>query len=229
MPTTGKQFADFLEGLHWNPPLPEGISVINPYGNPEVKRVLRKFCNTYYGNSKKRILILGINPGRFGAGVTGIPFTDPVALEKWCGIPNSFDKKHELSSRFIYEMIQAFGGPQIFYDHFLLNAVCPLGFLKGIKNYNYYDHPDLVNASSDFIYNSIRNHATWNISRSIVFVLGKKNSQWLEKFNKELKLFDSIVSLEHPRFIMQYRLRFKKDYLDSFEQQLKSAAEKLRL
>lgn len=39
--------------------------------------------------------ILGINPGRFGAGTTGIAFIDPIRLENECGINNSFPKKVE--------------------------------------------------------------------------------------------------------------------------------------
>ena len=50
----------------------------------------------------QRHLLLGINPGRFGGGVTGIPFTDPIRLQNVCGIENNFEKKQELSSVFIY-------------------------------------------------------------------------------------------------------------------------------
>ncbi len=39
-----------------------------------------------------RYLILGINPGRFGGGITGIPFTDPIRLQNICGIENDFQK-----------------------------------------------------------------------------------------------------------------------------------------
>ena len=203
--------------------MPESVSVINPYGDPEVRRVLKQFCNKFYGNKRERILILGINPGRFGAGITGIPFTDPIALEQYCGISNSMVKKHELSSRFIYELIHALGTPEYFYDHFILSAVCPLGFLKGTKNYNYYDQPDLLKATDDFIKASLREQARWNVSRKVVFALGKKNSLFLDRYNRELKLFDEIKTLEHPRYIMQYRLRKKHLYLETFEKLLKTA------
>ncbi|MFI5224347.1 MAG: DUF4918 domain-containing protein, partial [Nitrospirales bacterium] len=64
------------------------------------------------------MLILGINPGRLGAGLTGIPFTDPLKLQNICGIENTLPKKAELSADFIYTMISAFGGPEAFYKKF---------------------------------------------------------------------------------------------------------------
>ena len=223
MPATGDLFAAFHEKLSWKQSLPGGISIINPYHEPEVKRVLRKFCDSFYGNENRRVLILGINPGRFGAGVTGIPFTDPIALEQHCGISNNFEKRFELSSRFIYEMIHTLGTPEYFYDHFILSAVCPLGFLNGTKNYNYYDNPDLLKTVNGFITASLTEQAGWNVSRKLVIVLGKKNSVFLEKLNQKLKLFENIITLEHPRYIMQYRLRLKNTYLESFGKQLQSA------
>jgi len=71
-------------------------------------------------------------------GITGIPFTDPVKLEV-LGIANDFQKKRELSSDFVYQMITAFGGANKFYQTFYISAISPLGFTKDEKNLNYYD------------------------------------------------------------------------------------------
>ena len=98
--------------------------------------------------------MLGINPGRFGAGVTGITFTDPVRLEKECGIPNNFDKRQELSSVFIYDFIAAWGGAEAFYSRFFLSAVFPLGFTREGRNLNYYDDPQLMGRLRDRLRNS---------------------------------------------------------------------------
>jgi len=211
-----KSFYKFLTTLNPDLDLESGISVINPYHQSEVKKVLKQFCDTYYGENKTRILILGINPGRFGAGVTGIPFTDPVELEQKCGIANSFQKKQELSSRFIYEMITAFGGAEKFYNRFLLSAVCPLGFLQGTTNYNYYDSTALLKKSGDFIRMSLQEQASWNISKSVVISLGKKNASCLEAFNNELKIFEKVITFEHPRYIMQYKLKSKSKFIESY-------------
>jgi Domain of unknown function (DUF4918) len=214
--TTGSHFSKFLFQLQPQLKLPGNISVIIPYTKPEVKQVVKQFCSQFYSGNAKRFLILGINPGRFGAGITGIPFTDPVALETNCGIKNSFDKKQELSSRFVYELIAAFGGPGKFYDKFLLSAACPLGFLHGFKNYNYYDSATLLKASSDFIKHSLQQHAQFNIHNSVIISFGKKNASCLEAFNRDLKLFGKVVTLEHPRYIMQYKLKSKGRYIDQY-------------
>lgn len=216
MKSTGSIFYDYLVNLKPKLRLPGNVTLINPYHQTEVRSVFKKFCESFYGNTNSRVLVLGINPGRFGAGITGIPFTDPVALSAYCGIANNFDEKRELSSRFVYDFITAFGGVEKFYNSFLLTAVCPLGFLHGTKNYNYYDSQDLLNASSKLIRESLLKFSTMNISNKVVISLGKKNATHLEKFNDELQLFGKIITLEHPRYIMQYKLKEKERYLDSY-------------
>jgi hypothetical protein len=213
---TGNLFYDFLTGLNSNFNLPDKIDFINPYTSAGVKTVLKEFCDKYYSSKRKRVLVLGINVGRFGGGITGIPFTDPVALFEVCDIPNSFDKRTELSSRFIYEMINNFGGVKKFYDKFLLSAVCPLGFIKEEKNYNYYDSVGLSLAVNDLIKNSLQCHSEFNVQSDVVVSFGKKNADHLKRFNEEMKLFKKIIVLEHPRYIMQYKLSKKSDYIQSF-------------
>ena len=39
-------------------------------------RVINDFWDTYYGAGVPRVVLCGLNPGRFGAGQTGIPFMD---------------------------------------------------------------------------------------------------------------------------------------------------------
>src|SRR5258707_795206 len=68
---------------------------------------------------------------------------------------------HEPSSVFVYEMINAFGGPEAFYSKFYINSLCPLGFTtideKGKeKNYNYYDSLALIKATTGYIIENIR-------------------------------------------------------------------------
>ena len=220
MLTTGDNFYNFLTSPLPVPEVQSPVAIINPYSDQYIKNVLKTFCETFYSTHSKRILILGINPGRFGAGVTGIPFTDPIRLDEICGIENSFVRKQELSSRFIYEMIEAFGGPVKFYNSFLLSAVCPIGFLNGTINYNYYDSQQLVKISSELIRYSLKKHASWNTSSTTVISLGKKNAIFLEHFNSEARLFENIITLEHPRYIMQYKLKSKNIYIDNYCRQL---------
>jgi len=47
-----------------------------------VRKLIREFYTKFYSDCKPRQLVLGINPGRFGAGATGIPFTDTRRLNE---------------------------------------------------------------------------------------------------------------------------------------------------
>ena len=52
---------------------------------------------------------------------------------------------------------------------------------------------------------------TFPVRRSVAFVLGcGKNSQYLRQANAEKGWFDELVAIEHPRFIMQYRRKYKQ-------------------
>lgn len=205
----------FYDALHIKETLPEGVEIINPYHEAEVKEVCRKFYSKYYNDSNGRHMILGINPGRFGAGITGIPFTDPQKLDDECGIPNSFNKRIELSSEFIYLLINAMGGPAHFYRHYYIGAVSPLGFLRDGKNYNYYDSPKLFRILKPFIVKSLVEQIGLGITSRKCFCLGQgKNFEHLEKLNDELGLFNEIIPLPHPRWVMQYRRKKLDKYLD---------------
>src|SRR4030043_276996 len=132
--------------------LPDGISIMNPFReNRDVISVISAFYRKYYSDARTRRIILGINPGRFGAGVTGLPFTDTVRLKEKCGLSIPELKTHETSSVFMYEMIDRYGGPEKFYGDYFISSVSPLGFTKkGSKgkegNFNYYDSRELSDA-----------------------------------------------------------------------------------
>ncbi len=179
--------------------------------------------------TNSRHIILGINPGRFGAGVTGIPFTDTKRLTEYCGISVDEMATHEQSSVFVYKVIKAYGGTEKFYSDFYINSVCPLGFtLKNDKgrevNYNYYDDVKLYNSVYDFICESISKQIKFGISTDVCFCMGNnKNFFYLSEINSNENFFKKIVPLEHPRFIVQYRLKRIDEYVDKY---LKALAEK---
>jgi len=213
----GNYHKDFLAKLKLSIPLPEGIDLLYPFQDPEVARVCNIFYEKFYGSSGKRIFLIGINPGRFGAGITGIPFTDPIRLERECGILNTFNKRSELSSSFIYEMIDAFGGVDVFYNHFFITAVSPLGFVQGGKNLNYYDNRVLQNALEYFIVESMRKQLEMGGRTDIAFSIGKgKNIAYLQHLNSKYRFFDRIEALPHPRWVMQYRLKRKRQMIDLY-------------
>ena len=220
-------FADsliqFFRELDFKGSLPDGISVMNPFrGNPEIIPMISQFYNKFYNDNSSRHLILGINPGRFGAGVTGIPFTDSKRLLEKCQLSIPGLNTFETSSVFIYEMIDAFGGVEKFYNKFFISAVCPLGFTsinnrgKSV-NYNYYDSRNLTEAVLSFIKSSLIKQIEFGIKRDSCFCLGTgKNFKFLVQLNNEMRIFDRIVPLEHPRFIMQYRSKQKGIYIRKY-------------
>src|SRR6266567_5643488 len=94
----------FQKKLRLEIKLPGGEQVMNPYQEGNASALCKKFYKTFYNDNAPRTMILGINPGRHGGGITGIPFTDPVKLEKFCGIPNDLPRKAELSADFMHAM-----------------------------------------------------------------------------------------------------------------------------
>src|SRR5258708_2233560 len=103
----------------------DGISLMNPYKNPATWAVAKQFYEKFYRDDEQRAFIFGINPGRHGAGLTGVPFTDPLRLEEKCGIPNEWKKQAELSSQFVYAMIDGYGGVGGFFFAFFSYSVQP--------------------------------------------------------------------------------------------------------
>ncbi len=212
-----KKILTFLKGLHITEKLPAGVQAMNPYQNEETFRLCRQFYTKYYNDIYPRTIILGINPGRFGAGLTGIPFTDPMKLEDECGIKNIFPKKRELSADFIYQMIHAFGGKQKFYAQFYFGSVSPLGFVKGGKNLNYYDDPKLQKAVLPFILKALRDQVAFGLNTEVAYCLGEgMNYAFLSKLNEQHGFFKRLIPLSHPRFIMQYKRKQIDYYLNDY-------------
>ncbi|MEB0249367.1 DUF4918 family protein, partial [Mucilaginibacter sp. 5B2] len=112
------------------PALPANIRVMNPFKEEEgnALQVSSAFYKKYYSDDNKRHLIMGINPGRFGSGLTGVPFTDPKRLKSECDIEYEGKVTHEPSSVYVYEIINAYGGAEAFYNKFYISSLCPLGF-----------------------------------------------------------------------------------------------------
>lgn len=203
--------------------LPPGIRVMNPFKeSTQTKTIADAFYHKYYNDDRHRFLILGINLGRFGAGLTGIPFTDPKRLVSECHIAYTGKVTHEPSSVFVYEVIRAYGGAAAFYNKFHINSLCPLGFTKvdehgREKNYNYYDSRELASAVHGFIVDNIRKQIKLGIYTDTCICLGTgKNEDYLRKINAEQHFFKKIIALEHPRFIMQYKSATKQYYIDKY-------------
>lgn len=222
----GKTFADkviaFNSSLHYPGELPEGFRVMNPYlDNPETMGAMRAFYQRYYSDTNPRRFIVGINPSRHGAGVTGVPFTDTKRLADVCGIRMESARTHEVSSVFLYDMIAAYGGAPQFYSRFYINSPFPLAIIRKTKagnwlNANYYDDKALFSMAKPFMVESLKKHISLGLDTTEVYVLGKKNAGFIERLNAEENLFGKLVVLEHPRYIQQYKSREKQHYIDKY-------------
>ena len=100
-----------------------------------------------FGNSTKRVLMLGMNPGPFGMSQTGIPFGEIPSVRDWMGIEepvgkpdpehpkrpiDGFDcQRSEVSGRRLWGLF-AERYPKVedfFAEHYVLNF-CPLVWMK---------------------------------------------------------------------------------------------------
>jgi hypothetical protein len=218
-----KTWADHLFSLYGSlqPPkqLPNHIEWLYPQKDASVMKIFETFLYKYYNDDKPRKILLGINPGRFGAGVTGINFTAPRQLKEFCGIDHPFKIQTELSAEFIYELIGAYGGTKKFYSNFFIGSVCPLGFIKHGKNINYYDDKELVKTVEPFIIKNLNFLLDFNADRtSCAAIGGEKNFKYLNSLNEQFKWFKEITPLPHPRFIMQYRRKQKQQFIQQYIQ-----------
>ncbi|MFN5355666.1 MAG: uracil-DNA glycosylase family protein [Bacteroidota bacterium] len=211
------QILNFINSLDPKFRLPSGIRLLNPYKHEEIRKLITEFYKRYYHDRHPRRFLLGINPGRLGAGLTGIPFTDPVCLTTQLKIDHHLPLKPESSATFVYEVINAMGGATAFFNRIYLGSVCPLGFTKDEKNCNYYDQHDLLERVKSFIIESIKTQMTAGARIDCVISLGEgENFKQLRKLNEQHGWFKEVKALPHPRFVMQYKRKQKNAYIDRY-------------
>jgi len=218
-----RQLLQFYEQLQPPARLPRNVEILYPQQNADVMVLVEDFLTTFYQDNHPRRLMLGINPGRFGAGLTGINFTAPRQLKNYCGIEHHLGNSSELSAEFIYEMIEQYGGAKIFYRDWFIGAVCPLGFVKNGKNMNYYDDKKLANVVTPFIVETIQQQLSFNFITDYCICIGEeKNFNFLSALNEKYRWFQRIIPVPHPRFIMQYRRKQKDTYILQYLAALKN-------
>lgn len=214
-----------LDGLD----IPSDVHVLDPMHGPkasEVRRIVRTFHTQFFSDDRPRKLMLGVNPGRLGAGSTGLCFTDTKRCEADLGIPVNGFRTHEPSSDFFYRVVRAMGGADVFYNRVYVQAICPLGFTRtGPKgspiNLNYYDDLALQAAVTPFVVDWLKRLIPTGMRNDVVYCIGTgKNLAYLQALNNEHHFFQRIVPLEHPRFIMQYKAKSMNDYVRKYQDAL---------
>jgi hypothetical protein len=228
----GDRLLQLIQATHLNAvELPAAVHVLDPLrgeNGATVERIVTEFHARYFADDRPRALMLGINPGRLGAGSTGLCFTDTKRCESDLGIAVGGFRTHEPSSDFFYRVVRAMGGAEAFYRDVYVQAICPLGFTKnGPKgapvNLNYYDDRELQRAITPFVAHWLKQLIGTGMRTDRVFCIGAgKNLAFLEALNAEHHFFTRIVPLEHPRFIMQYKAkqldRYVQKYVDALRQ-----------
>lgn len=203
----------------------KGFNLINAFNGANkdtVKRVLYKFYAKYYNDTDKRFMILGSSPAQRGTALTGVPFEDVNHLQEDTGISINAFGANKRSSSFLYEVMEKYGGRQNFYKQFYMGFVCPLGIekinLKGNwVNCNYYENAALKKCLYPFIVDSLRRQIDFNIDTTVCFCIGSgENFKFLTNINNKHHFFDTIVPLEHPRFIMQYNADRKEEFMQKY-------------
>lgn len=130
-----------LSGLRFGPPV---AHVYNPldYAWVPHEAYLRR-----YGDGRKRVVFLGMNPGPFGMMQTGVPFGEVAAVRDWMGIeapvhPPAIQhpkrpidgfacRRSEVSGRRLWGWAaQRFGSAEAFFAQCLVLNYCPLVFLE---------------------------------------------------------------------------------------------------
>ena len=209
MPSLATSLPRLLRTFPLPTALPAGVEAQSPFREPAVFDLLSQFAHKFYPDAVPRVAVLGINPGRLGMGRTGVAFTDPTALTDFCGIEHNLPRQRpETSTQFVYKVISAMGGPAAFYQHFYVGSLYPLVLLKNGLNYNYYDSPALTKALWPDIQLSLRLQVeVLGLRRDVAVSLGKRNGEFFKRLNAELSLFDEIIVLDHPRYLMQYKSR----------------------
>ncbi len=130
-----------VDRLKFQPPV---THVYNPlaYARKPHEEYLRRF-----GNGRKRVVFLGMNPGPFGMAQTGVPFGEVAAVRDWLGICAKIQRpaaehprrpilgfdcpRSEVSGRRLWKLFaNRFDSPEKFFaGHFVANY-CPLAFLE---------------------------------------------------------------------------------------------------
>lgn len=173
-------------------------------------KLVKSYYQTLYSLSANRVVLCGINPGKNGAGKTGIPFIDFKGVSQL--MPNLYEDDWEKSAQFILSIINEFG-KQTFFNRVYLTNISWFGFIKEGNNLNYYDLPSPLSVifTDCFI-------SEMNIVRPTVIVpLSKEVEKTLKAMVKEGRLSYPIASrLPHPYYcsIGKRAIRYKRIYID---------------
>lgn len=145
--TAAGDLSTALGALHFAPPVAHVYDPLQYAWAPYETYVTR------YGGTRKRVVLLGMNPGPFGMMQTGVPFGEVAAVRDWMEIhaavqrpPHEHPKRpiegfectrSEVSGRRLWGWAALrFGSANGFFEHWFVLNYCPLVFLEeGGRNF----------------------------------------------------------------------------------------------
>lgn len=164
--TAARALCDTVDTLQFSAPATHTLNPLDYAWAPH-EQYLRRF-----GNGKKRVVFLGMNPGPFGMVQVGVPFGEVNAVRDWMKVdapvaqpksPNPSRPvegfactRSEISGQRLWALFsQRFPEADDFFaDHFVLNY-CPLAFFDKARNVT----PDkLIKAESTPLYVACDTH-----------------------------------------------------------------------
>ena len=136
-----RELSTQVERLNFTAPVAHVYNPLN-YAGKAHEEFLQRF-----GNGRKRVVFLGMNPGPFGMVQTGIPFGEIAAVRDWLRISAKVEKpavehpkrlvlgldcpRSEVSGRRLWKLFsERFGSPEIFFAEHFVGNYCPLAFLS---------------------------------------------------------------------------------------------------
>lgn len=143
--TAARSLSERVDAMHFGAPV---THVYNPliYARDVHEAYLRRF-----GEGRKRVVFVGMNPGPFGMAQIGVPFGEIASARDWLGLAGPVGQplvsnpkrpvegfacpRSEVSGQRLWGLFRSrFGTPQAFFaEHFVANY-CPLAFFAGGRN-----------------------------------------------------------------------------------------------
>lgn len=168
----------------------DGIKVLT--GFVDNLGTVQDFYTTYYSSAAwPRIVLCGINPGRLGAGKTGVPFLDFKSLSQLLDAVT--DQDEEKSAQFIWKLIETFPSPKKFFESVYLTNISWFGFTQSGKNLNYYKLPG--NLQGVFVKSFVREMEI--LKPKVIIPLSKDVAKTLRAMNLDYTIGKS---LNHPYY-----------------------------
>lgn len=145
MQVAAQRLADEVRPLRFGPPVTHVYNPLDYAWAPHRKYIER------FGATRKRAVLLGMNPGPFGMAQTGVPFGDIPSVRDFLKIDEPVGKpprehpsrpilgfacpRGEVSGTRVWSLVRAlWGTPDAFFTDFYVANYCPLVFVEDGKN-----------------------------------------------------------------------------------------------